>query len=642
MDLKIKGLRYENIREFQDVEIDLTSSNGDPHHISLIQMPNGTGKTTTMELIRIILLGQELDEDHVRTFQPSEFDAIEGSFEIDLESGGDQFTLRLELDYETGDQSYRHIRPREVGGGDTAGHFLPNQLQTVITESFVDLFVFNGELTQDFIETGSDEAENALKIVNYLNRLETQKNQIQDEVEARQEDQSVTTEQGYKNIQTRLQNTKERYEELQTKIQTLEGDINDHNNKINSLKDDRRDILAKNEEQLERDKELESDIQDLQSDIQTLTDDLHNRMKHPSRLNQGFNDDMEDLLDNMEIMKLPKPTSKEFFNELAERPKCICGREITEDEQEVILENADKYLTEEDIGVLNTLKERLRSIPEYEDYDDTFEKLEKKRSELEQKKQEKARIGHDLGDPDLNDKLQKITEDIEDEEHERNRKKKELRRLTTNDKNEQNEFGLDWKNNIHLCRRKKEQRTEELREASNTVNFGKKADILESIFDDFIDKFLQSLKQNQIDETNKKLEQILGLSKVQVEDINNSIIIEGRDDISEGQSLSIAYAYLSTLFEDSAIDVPFVIDSPAVSIDYDKRAQVAPIISSLFDQLIIFVISPERERFVDELESDDIHYCTIHKTDTPGEIEKHLDKDFFMDFQSEEERKEVA
>jgi len=60
-----------------------------------------------------------------------------------------------------------------------AGHFLPNELNNVITESFVDLFVFNGELTEEFIETGSDEAENALKIVNFLNRLENQKNQIQ-------------------------------------------------------------------------------------------------------------------------------------------------------------------------------------------------------------------------------------------------------------------------------------------------------------------------------------------------------------------------------------------------------------------------------------------------------------------------------
>jgi hypothetical protein len=641
MDLKITGIRYENIREFEEVELDFTDgSPGNPHHISLVQMPNGTGKTTTMNLIRTLLLGREMDQEEVRSFQPSDFDAIEGAFEVDFVSSGDPFTLRLELDYEVGDHSYRHIKPKEVGGGEMAGHFLPNELNNIITEDFVDLFVFNGELTEDFIETGSDEAENALKIVNFLNRLENQKEQIEQVVQDRQEDANVTTEKGYHNIQSRLETTEEKLDDLQERREDLEEEIEDHQEEIDELEDRRQEILAENEEQLEKDKRLEGEIQNLKNELENKTQELLDTMRKPSRLDKDLNDDMEKLLENMNIMQLPKSTSQEFFTELSESGTCICGRDIEEEHEHNILDNADKFLSEQDIGVLNSLKDNLRSIPDYESFEDTFEELEDKRGELKQAEEERARL--DLDDPNLNEKLDNIIEKIEEEERERDDKQEELRRLTSNDKNEQQEFGLDWKNNIPLCKRKREQRKEELRKASGTVNFGKKADILEDIFDDFIDKCLESLKEKQIEETNEKLERILGLSKVQVEDIDNSIKIEGRDDISEGQALSIAYAYLSTLFEDSALDVPFVIDSPAVSIDYEKRAEVAPIISDLFDQLIIFVISPERRSFVDELESNDIQYCTIHKTDTPGVIEKHLDKDFFMDFQSEEERQEAA
>jgi hypothetical protein len=641
MDLKITGIRYENIREFEEVELDFTNgSPGNPHHISLVQMPNGTGKTTTMNLIRTLLLGREMDQEEVRSFQPSDFDAIEGAFEVDFVSSGDPFTLRLELDYEVGDHSYRHIKPKEVGGGEMAGHFLPNELNNVITEDFVDLFVFNGELTEDFIETGSDEAENALKIVNFLNRLENQKEQIEQVVQDRQEDANVTTEKGYHNIQSRLETTEEKLDDLQERREDLEEEIEDHQEEIDELEDRRQEILAENEEQLEKDKRLEGEIQNLKNGLENKTEELLDTMRKPSRLDVDLNDDMEKLLENMNIMQLPKSTSQEFFTELSESGTCICGRDIEEEHEHNILDNADKFLSEQDIGVLNSLKDNLRSIPDYESFEDTFEELEDKRGELKQAEEERARL--DLDDPNLNEKLDNIIEKIEEEERERDDKQEELRRLTSNDKNEQQEFGLDWKNNIPLCKRKREQRKEELRKASGTVNFGKKADILENIFDDFIDKCLESLKEKQIEETNEKLERILGLSKVQVEDIDNSIKIEGRDDISEGQALSIAYAYLSTLFEDSALDVPFVIDSPAVSIDYEKRAEVAPIISDLFDQLIIFVISPERRSFVDELESNDIQYCTIHKTNKPGEIEKHLDKDFFMDFQSEEERQEAA
>lgn len=643
MDLRINAIRYKNIREFQDLKINLTKSNGSPHHISLIQMPNGTGKTTTMELIRTVLLGPKLEENTVSSFEPEEFDAIEGSFEADFESNGDQFTFRLELDYDSYDFQYHTIRPSEVGGGDMLGHAPPNQLKTVINESFVDLFVFNGELTQEFIETGSDEAEKALKIVNYLNRVEDQRNKIDQEVEERQDEESVTKESGFKNIKGRLNSTEEKLRELEEKEETLESDIARHESKIESLSSERSELLAENKEQYELDKRLDREMQQLRTEIENSTNTLFNRMQNPSQLHSDFNEDLEVLYEKMDYMELPKSTSQEFFIELSKRPECICGRDIDDDQSDLILENSKKYLSEDDIEVLNLLKGTLNDIPDFEDYQDEFDDLDEKREELEQAKQEKGRI--DLEDPDMNQRLQDITEKKEEHKRKKEEKSEELRKLRSTDKNEREEEGLDWRENVHLCRQKVEERREKVRKASDTVNFGKKADILKEIFDDFIDEYLSTLKRKQINETNERLKQILGLSQVQIEDIDSSIKIRGKDDISEGQSLSIAYAYLSTLFEDSAIDVPFVIDSPAVSIDYEKRAEVAPIISDLFDQLVIFVISPERERFVNELDSDDIKYCTVHKTEQPGKVEKNLDKEYFMDFQSElaeEEIQEVA
>ena len=80
-----------------------------------------------------------------------------------------------------------------------------------------------------------------------------------------------------------------------------------------------------------------------------------------------------------------------------------------------------------------------------------------------------------------------------------------------------------------------------------------------------------------------------------------------------------------------------MIDSPVGSIDLTKREQIAEVVPQLFDQLIIFVISSEREGFVSELESKDIQYTTVHKTGTAGEIRKNNSRSYFMEFQSEEE-----
>ncbi|WP_330632928.1 AAA family ATPase [Halocatena halophila] len=644
MNLRITGIRYKNIREFKDLEISLIRDDGDTHHISLIQMPNGTGKTTTMDLIRTVLIGKNLDESEeskltVNNLEPEGYDAIEGWFEADFKSNGNQFTFRLELDYETYDHRYRTIRPSEVGGGNMLGHSPPNKLRTVINESFTNLFVFNGELTQDFLQTGKAEAENALKIVNHLNRLEDKKNKIEQEVEEKQSEGSVDTEPGYRNIKGRRDTAQEKIEELKRREKTLKSEIEEHEQTIQSLSTKRSELLAENQEQLEKDNRLEREITELRSKIKNSTDEVLKRMREPGQLHENFHDDMGKLVKNMNIMELPKPTSQEFFTELSKRPKCICGRKIDEDHAEAILNNADHYLSEEDIGVLNLLKEDLRGIPNFENCESKFNELEAKRKKLEQKKQEKARV--DLDDPDMNKCLQEITKEKQKEKRQKNQKKQERRELTSTDKNEREELGLDWKNNIHLCRQEVDKRTQKVREASNTVNFGKRANLLEDIFEDFIDRYLATLKQSQIDKTNKRLQRILGLSQVQIEDIDNSIKIKGKGDVSEGQRLSIAYAYLSTLFEDSAIDVPFIIDSPAVSIDYEKRAEVAPIISNLFDQLVIFVISPERGRFVDGLDSGDIKYCTVHKTEKSGQVEKSLNKDYFMDFQSEVDEEEM-
>lgn len=638
MDLKIKRIEYENIREFRELEFDLTNEINDSHHVSLVQMPNGTGKTTTMELIRTLLLGEELDEKEVRSYEPNDFDATEGKFEVDFEFTGDVFTLQLELNYEFGEYSYRNIKPQRVAGGDIPEHSLPLELENVMTESFIDLFVFNGELTEEFIDTDSEEAENAIKIVNYLNRIDEQRRAIEEVVKSQQEDANVTTEQGYKQKKTRLETVRKKLNSLEEKAESLEHQIEKHEEKIESLYTQRQELLADKEQILERDQRLEEEISKLESEIKTETKNLHDKMRKPSKLSVSFNDDMERLLDNMDIMKLPKSTSQEFFRELSESEKCICGTQIDDDLSETILDNAEQYLSEDDIAVMNALKDQLRNIPEYERFDETFDLLQEKRDELVVKKQKKNRI--EIDDPELRKELDSIVEQRKEEENAKKRKQKNLQKLRKEDKTIQNQVRLDWTKNIPLCRREEKKLEKEVRKASGTVNFGKRADRLEKIFTEFTDRSLEALKKKQISDTNEKLEQILGLSKVQVEKIDNSIVIEGRDGASEGQSLSVAYAYLATLFEDSALNVPFVIDSPAVSIDYEKREEVAQIIPGLFNQLIIFIISPERERFVDELDSDDIQHFTVHKTETPGEVEKHTSKDFFMGFQSEEEKEE--
>jgi len=635
MNLSVTRFQTENIREIESLEVDLTGGDGDLSHVTLVQMPNGIGKSTTMELIRTVLRGKELDEEEVMSYEPTDFDAREGSFELDLEFSGNIFTLRLELDYEFGDYGYRTIKPQLTAGGDVPEHDLPLELENVMTDSFVRLFIFDGELTDEFIETGSDEAEEAIKAVNYLDRIDNQRAAIEEIEEARQDEDGAETEQGYNYLSTELDKTERRLERLERKEGNLDEEIDQLEEDLEGLYDDRKALLEGHENALDRDRELEEKINRLEPKLKSDTKDLLDDMRTPSKLSKSFNEDLSKLYENMEILKLPKSTSQEFFRELAEGDECICGTEIGDEVSSNILDNAEKYLSEDDISVLNALKDRIGNTSDTNDFSNDIKDIEEKREELFTARQERRSLN--VGDSDIQTKIDEINSDISRTERKIERKKRELKHLRTNDNAVQENNNLTWKENLELCRNRLNEYENKVREATQTVNFGTKADLLDEILEEFSNRCLEELKERQISETNQRLEKILGSKDVQIQDIDNSIILKDKEGASEGQKLSTAYAYLATLFEDSALDVPFLVDNPVISIDFEKSTVVAQIIPNLFDQLVLFIIPRERDYFATEIQSDDIEYLTIYGTGEAGKLEKHRDKDYFFDFQEDRE-----
>jgi DNA repair exonuclease SbcCD ATPase subunit len=642
MKLRIEEIRYKNIREFGDLTIDLTHSGGNnTHHVSLIQMPNGTGKTTTMGLIRNLITKADLDEQQVREYAPK-IDAKDGEFVMGLATDDQRFRLYMQLDYDLGTVSYRHSYTKREGGGINNGHYLPPELNDTLTESFVDLFVFNGELTDSFIQTDESKAEEAIKIVNRLDKVEAQRDAIDRIVQKRQNNSDgAETVQGLKQNKTTLQKRELQLERLQKERSQMKDEIKGLRQEVKKLKQEREEIIAEDKETLERYQELEDEIDQYQTEINQLSDEILTAIRRPAQLSPRFKKDFEELLEHMTVLQLPKSTSEEFFNELAQDDSCICGRKIDEKHQKAIEKNAEMYLSDEDIGVLNTLKEQLRNAPASVDFERKFDRLDEVRSEL--KYSEMEQDGLNLDDPELENKKQKLTENIESKRSEIEEKKEMLELLTTEDKGLKQRYGLSWKDNIPEAKREVKKYTQKVQKATGTVEFGEQAEKMKDILDEFIDESIHEMKSKQITKTNQRLKNILGLSEVQIESINESIQIKNRGGISEGQSLSVAYAYLSTLFEGSAVDMPFIIDSPAVSLDHKVRSEVASRITGLFDQLIAFVISTEKEGFVENLspkinnDTEDIQYFTIYKTETPGIVEKHTNKQKFMNFTSEEE-----
>ena len=113
MELQLIRWRYKGIRGgLSDLEIEL----GDPPpRWSLIQMPNGTGKTTTMALLRAALSGRPPSADEVRAFRAND-DVRSGEFELTLKIDSQLVRVLLKLDFEKGEMTYKTARARRTGG----------------------------------------------------------------------------------------------------------------------------------------------------------------------------------------------------------------------------------------------------------------------------------------------------------------------------------------------------------------------------------------------------------------------------------------------------------------------------------------------------------------------------------------------
>ena len=125
------------------------------------------------------------------------------------------------------------------------------------------------------------------------------------------------------------------------------------------------------------------------------------------------------------------------------------------------------------------------------------------------------------------------------------------------------------------------------------------------------------IKKRLVKETNNKIGRILIGDKVAIEGIHHSLMIEGKSGVSAGQSVAVGYSFISTLFENKTLELPFIIDSPAGPLDYGVRREIAKILPNLFHQLILFVIPSEKPAFVSHLAKNankqGIQYFTASK-----------------------------
>lgn len=631
MKMSILGIEYKNIRKISELKLSFVDANGKSIKNNFVMMANGTGKTTTMELIKGLMDGSAADwsAKKIKTFAPTTSHSDVGVFSIAVKFDERQYKYFLYMNYKTGTANIKTTTT--TLGGMEDGRHLPDALKGIFTPEFVRRFVFDGEQAEKTMDSSSNEAEETIR---YLYRLDELDEIIATNQRILSEIQDAEGSKGSKsslsNLRTRQEGVKTTISKLQKRAAHLRKDIKTFEDEQKE-KITQRDALDKNYETLNQEKQEILNMQQHNKDsIDAQISEIIRLSKSPYLISQEFCDRMYGLGSSMTKLKLPKTISKNFFVELAHAKDCICGRCIGESEKKTILENAEKYLGSDQQSVLNAIKSSLMACSYDSSLSDAFTELSKLREEA------------NCLQTRLNTNAEKLLKAGGEEAAKLKARTDELEKyiavskyqLDIIESKDENNEELTEDSNLYKAQLLYKDYEHKIASATRTNAALYRKEVVESLVLAIKEQATAELKKEIIRKANEKIQKVITDDFIEIDNIDRYIKLKERSGASQGQTLGIAYCFLGTLFEDSELEFPFIIDSPTGSMDFDKREAVADIIPKVFNQMISFVQSAEVKRFADRFyDNPDAQYLTIVVSPSSGMVEVHEGIDFFDSYQ---------
>lgn len=654
--IRLAGWKVEGLR-CPDHEISFESAPGVTHAISLLQMPNGTGKTTTLKLLRAALSGKGphgiWDPESIRDMRKSD-DVRHGTFQLTLLQNQQRVTLSLAFDFNDPSVAYSTT----THSGNREGFHPPRELTRFLNESFVSFFVFDGELADSLLDKQKTNAQQVVEDLFQLKLFDRMESWLDRKwKESAAKTSSSHTEKGLNKWKTWMERWDARLKVLKEQrdacLQEREQ-LTARKNKLSKESDEA--IKAKKEYQgrlFTADKALEQAEARVEANVKGVL----NSYRAPNNLSAEFGEEIIALKNALDHAKLPDSAAREFFEDLSKDPVCVCGRTLDDTSRQAIRDRARLYLGSDDVGLLNHIKgeigSRIGSDPAehaagLEAQLDLLQKSIKHAATCRSARDAiKAEAVHD--DPELEKKAKEIQDLLTDI----GKIEQKLSRFDESGVPDNDRIKQIW--GIGVVQKGLERAKQTYADISGTLEIKARAEVLQGIIRVSREESRRLISQAICDDANERVKALMPHNAIRIERVDRCLRLAGKSGSSVGETLSVGYAFLSTLFSRQDYQLPFVVDSPAGPLDHPKRSAVAALIPKLAGQFVAFVISTERDGFQDELDDackGKIQYVTLfRKGDSQIEMaagkEKNVrltsdgilvtGKSFFESFQIEKE-----
>lgn len=352
ISFKTKGLRCP------DMEIKFPRA-GAGRQINLLQMPNGTGKTTIIELISACLhdVSRLWGPQKVMQYKGNDNDGNSGQFILEISVGETEGELSraivFQIDFDFENALMRYSTNRDPTVGLENGWHAPQNLLPFLNDRCVEVFVFKGDKVNNLLSNVHNDAENSIKAFFNLSSLDDLVDSVEDEYRSRasgpQTDKAVTQRENVLNRWVaHLSLQRKEQSSLEQKISEKKALIALNSEKVDLL-------LARNQAHKDQSDDLKTQKEKHMRDISTKVVEAFSQLRNPLFISINIQKKLSDLKLNLDRMKLPG-TSGEFFKELAEEEKCVCDRKIDTLAKESILRNASSFLSDNHVAIVNGIK----------------------------------------------------------------------------------------------------------------------------------------------------------------------------------------------------------------------------------------------------------------------------------------------
>ncbi len=601
--------------------------NGNYKRINLVQMPNGTGKSTIIELISAALTGDARywKAEKVREVNSTESPNNNGLFilKILIEDNEQRIqkniVFQMDFDFNLGTILYSTIS--DPTSGLEVGWKAPRELITFLNERCVEVFVFKGDKVQHLIAKDRNDAEASIKAFFGLSHIDDLEHIIENDFKGRQS--GVTSEQGFQKRKNVLDKWTMWLQKLEEAKIELEEELKPIRARYDDIKTNVEEILSGQDKNNQTLLDLESTKDNMEKELSIVSLQAFEALRNPLFVSSKILNKMNFIKEKLDTMKLPG-TSGEFFKELATQESCICNREIDDSSRKAILENSNTYLSEDHIETINGIKKDTQTYSiqaELKNSSNPFHELRKASADFHLADTRLQRH-HSKMKGEATAGQKSIIEELEEIGKEKDLKEARLEHLIDNNGNvrEASSGNPEQCKKIPIVKKVIESRQKELAEISNTVQEFEAKEKLKRILKKSCETALGNIKLELKDKSNLKLKRILpGGTPLEILSIDKNIQIgfKGKQQASAsgGQNVSIAYSFATSILERSGAQFPLIVDHPVTALQVSARKGLGENLAEICHQFIGFIIDTEKDGFVDALGSNgkDVNYITLFK-----------------------------